>query len=232
MTPVFIIGCGRSGTNWLARILDSHPSTACMIEKEPVFTWTTNAALCPELENKLYPEINAWHKETISRVRRAFYIDKSHPALWFAERLANDFPEAKFITVHRDMRQVVASILRHNGSLRWFMLAGSLPVPCRFLGIMNYDRYKALPAHVKAYIKYKAHRDRVCKAMLNLGNRLLTLDYNAMVTTPEYTRIMLSNFLNCAMNNITIEPKTECLTKWENTLTEKMLTDIQEYKNG
>src|SRR5262245_13442039 len=113
--PVFVVGTGRSGTHWLAYILQRHPEIRMTIEKEPMFGWSTRIALNPELSDRLLWKLILFYRIQFWISAPRHYLDKSHPNIWIAEDLARAFPDALFLGILRDPYGTVASMLRHKG---------------------------------------------------------------------------------------------------------------------
>jgi hypothetical protein len=67
--------------------------------------------------------------------RKNFYLDKSHPNIWIADKIKEEFPEAKFVGIERNPFATVSSMLKHRGVMKWHRDWKSFPVPNRFLGI-------------------------------------------------------------------------------------------------
>ena len=130
--PVFIIGCGRSGTSILGRSLSNHPNITYLNERR-------------DLWHSAYPEFNIWEKEKSKlyagkndinnqknkKLHRLLFkeqvIGKSTILLeklpinsFRLEFLINSFPHAKFIYIHRNGLEVSSSISKKITQLNWF----------------------------------------------------------------------------------------------------------------
>jgi hypothetical protein len=61
---IFILATGRSGTHWIGYILGDHPEVYTTIEKDPIFSYSIQMALNPNLRPELFPElIKLYNKE-------------------------------------------------------------------------------------------------------------------------------------------------------------------------
>lgn len=127
-SPIFIGGCGRSGTTLLRVMLDSHPNIACGPESnlmldpmafdakslsfkfdmniEKIFSIANSSAYLPDFMNRFmyeYANTNGkarWAEKTPRNVRNIEYI-------------LSNFPEAYFVHVIRDGRDVACSLKTH-----------------------------------------------------------------------------------------------------------------------
>jgi hypothetical protein len=138
--PVFVIGVPRSGTTWVWRMLESHPAAGGLLETYMFdATWGLAALLKrlpePGAETQV-PEPGAEtpvpaglgrlfdREELIGEIREIgarwlrlgapdarFVIEKSPWHLRQARLLAEVFPEARFVNVLRDGRDVTVSLI-------------------------------------------------------------------------------------------------------------------------
>jgi LPS sulfotransferase NodH len=111
--PVFVLGCPRSGTTFLGQVLDAVPGTSYYFEP---------AAL------KYFSRLVFEKRVTINQARRVYnsvfrslllvapgngprVIEKNPKHTWVAETLRELFPDARFVFIHRDGRDVALSLL-------------------------------------------------------------------------------------------------------------------------
>lgn len=133
-TPVFIIGCGRSGTTILGKTLSKHPQIKYLNERR-------------ELWHRAYPKFNIWEKgiknpllfvdeksiETNKNIllRKLFFreqilgnakilLEKLPINNFRLKFLHESFPEAKFIYLTRNGLEVSNSINRSIKKKKWF----------------------------------------------------------------------------------------------------------------
>ena len=113
---VFVFGPPRSGTTWVLRLLSEHPRVVA----------ATEANLGIETEKRPTLETNIFHGDrpfTDAQIRRRFHrlslshggrtiVEKTPIHLLFADRIRDVFPEAAFVLVDRDPRDVVNSLVR------------------------------------------------------------------------------------------------------------------------
>jgi hypothetical protein len=134
--PVFVIGCGRSGTTVFGRALGHHPDVAYL--NEPRHLWRA-----------AYPETDVWGDDAAQRGGRvAFVASDAEPArtrmlgrLFRFETLARGrsvlveklpinnfrlpflramFPDARFVHIHRNGLEVARSIEKFSERGGWF----------------------------------------------------------------------------------------------------------------
>lgn len=133
-TPVFIIGCGRSGTTILGETLSLHPKIKYLNERR-------------DLWHQSYPEFNIWDEnilnptlyanekdyseEKTSKLRDLFFreqvlenasmlLEKLPINNFRLEFLKKSFPEAKYIYLSRNGLEVSKSIEKRIQKKNWF----------------------------------------------------------------------------------------------------------------
>jgi hypothetical protein len=132
--PVFIIGCGRSGTTILGRLLSMHPDVVYL--NEPRQIWGLDAATdiwsaTASRGGKLVLTGDDLSPAMASRIRRAFAVEmRLQEGRQLVEKLpvnsfrvgyiAAIFPDARFIHLMRDGMKVAASIAVEAGRGHWF----------------------------------------------------------------------------------------------------------------
>ena len=101
--PVFVVGCGHSGTSIMIRILAEHPEIMAVEGESAAFLKTDDGV------QRLFSE---W--DLRARAAKASrWIEKTPPHIFQIGRFMAFRPEAKFILMVRDGRDVVCS-LRHR----------------------------------------------------------------------------------------------------------------------
>jgi hypothetical protein len=134
--PVFILGCGRSGTTALGRALSNHPEVSYL--NEPRELWAT-----------CYPETDIWSTKNVSRrgklvltaedvrgegskrlqsmyeaqvrrTRRPVLVDKLPINNFRLEFLHVIFPGAQYLNIVRDGREVARSIEKMIENNKWY----------------------------------------------------------------------------------------------------------------
>lgn len=160
---IFIVGTGRSGTHLVGYILGSHPDVRATIEVNPGFRWVTEMAINPSTREKHYWKLVWYYRWQHFRSVPNHYVDKSHPNLWIAHRLAETFPKALFLGIQRNPYATVASMINHEGVRKWHERWLEFPIPNRFLGIAESDvaEYEQRSLATKCAMRWKAHHDRL-----------------------------------------------------------------------
>lgn len=217
VTPIFVIGTGRSGTHLLANILASHPEITATIEKEPMFGLSTSIALNPGLKNSLLPELLDAYRREISITTTRIYCDKSHPNLWHVEVLLEHFPRALFIGIERNPYACIASMMKHSGVSAWHFNWRHFPIPNQFLGITEAiaSEYETLCLPEKCALRWLAHHERMNEVQRTIGDKLLLIHYENLVREPKLVLGRLAEFLGLHGPFYPPEIKKETLDKWK-----------------
>lgn len=213
---VFIIGTGRSGTHLLAEILARVSSLHVLVEKQPLFRWSSSMAMDHRLEPSLFPRwVRRFRLEQFSAAPRTV-IDKCHTNMWLVERLVESFPTAVFLATRRSPHATIASMLRHGGFVfsphRW----QSLPVPNRFLGIAEdtAEEYGRLSQPEQLALRWISNEKRREVVRQTLGDRLLEVDYELLVREPIGTVRSVCEFLHVDQPPALPAIKPDTLGKW------------------
>jgi hypothetical protein len=135
--PVFIIGCGRSGTTVLGQVLGRHAQLAYLNEPRDIWLYEPRtdiwSAKAPARGGRLRLASGDVRPAAATRIRRAFAAEVR---LQRAERLveklpinafrvgwlAGMFPDALFVHLIRNGLEVAASIARQAERAQWFGL--------------------------------------------------------------------------------------------------------------
>jgi len=105
----FICGCGHSGTTLIATILSAHPSTYVPLRETYIFQDDTIRTR--------WRHFRLLWRAAISQKRAL--IEKSPLHINHIDAIRAGVPGARFIIPVRDGRDVVASIVKRNGNLRY-----------------------------------------------------------------------------------------------------------------
>ncbi|MCT7377840.1 sulfotransferase family protein [Chelativorans salis] len=226
--PVFVLGTGRSGTHWVAWILEPHAALHTLIEKPPIFEWVTEMAIDPTAEDRLLPSLLRRYRLEAASARPKRLLDKSHPNIWLAEKLAEAFPAARFIGVLRDVFGTVASSLRHEGVRHWAEKWDAYPVPNRFLGVSeeNREAYAQMSLAGRCAVRWRAHLHRLDELEGVLGDRMIRMRYHELQTETTRELVRLQEFLKLDEPIPHPEVKSDSLSRWKKDLSEEQIAEI------
>ena len=133
--PVFVVGCGRSGTTALGRVLGAHPLLAYLDEPRDIWLYEPRtdiwSASARARGGRLRLSSGDLRPAAAARIRRAFAAEVR---LRRAERLVEKlpinafrigyvaamFPDALFVHLIRNGLEVAASIARQAARAQWF----------------------------------------------------------------------------------------------------------------
>jgi hypothetical protein len=227
--PVLVLGTGRSGTHWIGHILESHPDIAITIEREPMFSLAKSMALDPASVSRRLPELVRHYRRYRAAFHPRLYADKSHPTIWFAERLQAHLPDVRFVGVLRDAAPTVASMLRHRGVMRTIRAWRDHPVPNPFLGITeaNVEAYAGMSEVERCAVRWRAHARRLDELEGPLGDRLLRFSYETLADDPATELARLQRFLALERPFPHTPVRRESLDKWRRDLTDEQLDAIR-----
>lgn len=227
--PVFVIGTGRSGTHWLGYSLGNHPEVRATIETQPMFNLSTRMALNSTLETKLIGRLIRAYKWQLIKSAPRLYMDKTHPNIWIAEKLKENFPQSLFVGIERNPYATVASMMKHKGVSAWHKRWKEFPIPNRFLGITTElaDTYDSIPFASQCAIRWVAHHDRINELRKILRDDLLVISYESFVSNTEKIIYELQKFLNLQSPIPIPDVKTDSLQKWKTQLSDEQVEQIQ-----
>lgn len=226
--PVFVIGTGRSGTHWLGHALESHSEVYATIEVDPMFKLVKKMALNPGRERALFWRLVMHYRRHIMRAWPRLYLDKSHPNIWLAEKLAVQFPKARFVAIEREPYATVASMMRHKGVAAWHRRWQEFPIPNRFLGISTEQarEYDSYALSRQCAMRWLAHHRRLRELQTVLGDRMLLVSYEEFAHGTDEVLRELEGFLGLTQPLPRPEVKRESLDKWRAVLSEDDLEQV------
>src|SRR5256886_14883306 len=216
-SPVFILGCGRSGTTILGNLLAQHPSVTYLHEHRPL--WTS-----------AYPETDIWSECAITRrgklaftesdvnprktraLRKLFALElrrSGRPIL--VEKLPINnfrlpfirkmFPDSRFIHIWRNGLEVARSIEAMSIEGRWFR-----PDQYRWNMLAEYAQSMSETAHLPALCQSDYEKGLLewrvsTEAATSFLGRLpqddwLEVSYSTFVADPFWTNERMANFLH------------------------------------
>lgn len=110
--PVFILGCPRSGTTYLGRMLAELPSVSYYFEP-PILKYYSRLVYEGSVTVK---QATKFYRQACRSLmlfapgRGSRFIEKNPKHTWVAEALYHAFPDAQFVVISRDGRDVAASL--------------------------------------------------------------------------------------------------------------------------
>jgi hypothetical protein len=104
-SPIFIVGCGHSGTSLLLAVLGSHPNLF-PIPYESGFAFSEDPA----------PLLRRFDRVTIAEGKKR-WIEKTPRHILRIDRLLHLYPQSRILWMIRDGRDVAVSIRDRSGSL-------------------------------------------------------------------------------------------------------------------
>lgn len=104
-SPIFVVGCGHSGTSIMLRVLGAHRDIM-PIERE--------SALFLRSDYTLKKWFKEWDANCVNKGSRR-WVEKTPPHLFQLQRFWHFRPNAKVICMYRDGRDVVCSLKKREG---------------------------------------------------------------------------------------------------------------------
>lgn len=143
--------------------------------------------------------------------------------LWFAEELAVEYPQAKFVGMLRTPHACIASMLRHKGVRKWCEQWDKFPVPNPFLGITssNVGRYKQASILERSVLRWIAHYHQMSTMKQRLLNKFVIVQYENLVLDPATQLRRLQTRLSFEKPFPDIATKVSSLEKWKTVLSPK-----------
>lgn len=206
--PVFMVGCGRSGTTLLASILSGHPAVAVFPSEAndlwhpTLYPWhRTKAGVPPiwvdplkftnhSLEHLDWSEIHAVFGAFQLLTRRPVFLNKSVMLSFMLKDIARRFADARFIHMYRDGRAVALSYAKKNLP----KIQQNLPA-YSVVGVS--DDFETLV--FRSFDHWIDHIDAVEKADRDIGltasGRFLEFSYEALTQDPERHLALVLDFM-------------------------------------
>lgn len=196
-TPVFLVGCARSGTSIFGEALAAHPRVAYLFEASSI--WNT---LVPERDDHRLtaedatPEVAAAIYEALADARRELrgdvLVEKNPKHVIRIPFLHALFPEARFLHLIRDGRDTVASLMFRNRGPEW----GHLQVPGWRELLVRYEMANHIRcAHQWHYAVSAARRDAAAQRAIAARDLYREVKYEDLVRRPEEVLRSVCDFL-------------------------------------
>lgn len=192
--PIFVLGCDRSGTSLLRRILDSHPNIACPPETKFIYqlvkVYETSQSLTG-LKSMGFSE------DDVLEQMRAFisrFLDgyaKAKGKKRWAEKTTHNVNCADTIDKIFSVTPLYVAIVRHG-----LDVAHSLAT-LTFDKVTVIDKYRTDGADTPlATIRHWTVMNRkIADFQIKVGERLILIKYEKLTTKPEETLKQVCDFL-------------------------------------
>lgn len=209
-----VAGVGRGGTHFLGRFFDSDRRVDLRQETRGTFDRVRSLATVADFNEGTYLKLVREYR-SLSYSRR-LVVDKSHPSIWFADRLISDLPHVKFIATMRDPLQVVNSMLNHSGVLKWYEVL-DLTRPLPFLGIdeSNVSGFIDLPLYEKCAWKWISHTRKTRELESQYPAAFRVYRFNDLVTDSHSCYLDMCEHLELEPRKLGVEPSVATLTKYK-----------------
>jgi hypothetical protein len=168
----------------------------------------------------------------------ARYGDATPDLLYCAGGLVDAFPDARFVQVIRDGRDVVAGMLADSDTLAWFRpsfanLDTEFPNP--FLGVENEtDRagWTELSLAGKCAMRWRSAVRVSARLRSTLSaEQLTTIRYEELVTKPDTAATMVSEFVGARVSAIAMRDpapqRAPAPGAWRRTLSPEQATEVE-----
>jgi hypothetical protein len=187
---LFVIGTGRSGTHFLTECLTGHADISDFTggrENSLALRMVTAAALNGDNSSDLLRKTALVYDALASAVRPAWFVDQSHPNIWFTEYWSNEYPLAYFVGIIRNPYSVVASMMKHTAVRSWTYQWNKFPIPNPFLGITsaNVETYETMSLAERCALRWISHYDRLNKIKRILDGKFSVVCYEELCQNPE-----------------------------------------------
>ncbi|MAO71441.1 MAG: hypothetical protein CMD02_02900 [Flavobacteriales bacterium] len=228
-SPVFIIGCGRSGTTILGRTLSNHPKIKYLNERR-------------DLWHKIYPEFNIWEenvmnsklyanekdycKEKSSKLRNLFFkeqvlgnatilLEKLPINNFRLKFLQKCFPKAKYIYLTRNGLEVSRSIEKRIQKNNWY--TGN---KFRLLQQHFKDKINILSDQQKGMWEWKLSMDQSDVFFQKLNReKFIHLSYQDFIENTEDFLRKIFEFIELEINDEFLEIISQNIKRKNNAVT-------------
>lgn len=237
MKAVFIVGTGRSGTHFTARLLNGFENIHDPLEGKEHPEILMDIAKAAIHHRKPSKATETYYREQLDQGTGVF-LDQHHPNLFFARHWSDIFENIVFLHPQRPTHQVVASMLRHSGVMSWYRYAGNwrrrlinrIPYPNRFMGIDRYSDINRLPSHLLCAHRVIAHRAAYEALKNEIGVSMRGIDYEGLVNDPnaELSRVFTPEDLSTLGKFTLVEtPQKASFSKYRDVLSDGQVAEIK-----
>jgi hypothetical protein len=177
----------------------------------PHWNWVMSMARAyysEQVRRRLWqPTMDAYrHMRELVEKNHKIFVDKANQNFNFAEELQEEFPDAHFIGIRREVVPSVRSMIKHGGFVYdTLYLSFSYDVPNRFSGAMS-EEYFGLSYLQKMVWRWCASAEKLNELRGKLDHYLL-LRYEDVVTDCDLMRDKLERFLFIRTSNVEVSNK-------------------------
>ncbi|MFI7702711.1 sulfotransferase family protein [Nonomuraea sp. NPDC049480] len=151
--------------------------------------------------------------------------DGSPDLIYSAPVLLQAFPDARFVQLIRDGRDVAADMLDDSACLAWFrpaMLTKQTEFPNAFLGVNkdeHLNRWKGMPAAGKCALRWRSAVRLSAELRRTLpAEQLMTLRYEDLVLKPAQAVATLAEFLETRVSKVPLYGRAAKAGSWRSRL--------------
>lgn len=223
---ILVVGCGRTGTCLMGRILASHPQVRGYVESPEFFPLATRIAFG---QRAFLPTLIERYRAAAAQAAPRHFADKSHPNLWQVEELLAAFPKAKFVAMLRGVEATVASMLKHGAFAPRAREAARVGRENRFLGITkdNRDWYGQAEDCERLAQQWKAHTAETHRLLRSIHGTIHPVWYDELVVHPKQTLEKLRDVLALDVPFPAPKVHTGSLLKWRGELSDAQIAAIR-----
>lgn len=190
MDALFIIGTGRSGTHFLTRHLSGFKNI-----HDPQ-KGKENSKLLREIATAAlfhaeYPQnaVDYYTNQFSQKPANHIFLDQHHSNLFFTDELQRISSATIFLCPIRPLKQIVASMLNHEGVLSWYTYlkdhsAVRPPMPNQFFGIHTMEEFHTEEFHIICAKRVLSHYEKFSKLHQSFPEIFRWINYEKMVLAP------------------------------------------------
>ena len=223
--PVFIIGCGRSGTTIFGSTLGKHPKIQYLNERR-------------DLWHKAFPDLDIWSgksdnpqlyvssanidEQKSQLIRKLFFreqkkikaeilLEKLPINNFRLEFLNTIFPDALYIYLHRNGLEVARSIEKMSYTKNWF---GKNDIKWKLIESLAKERFhfdgQNLTEFEKGLVEWRLSLDYSEELFSKMDQkRFFSLSYQSFLNDPEFQVKKILEFLNLPCDQVDLNNMVE-----------------------
>jgi hypothetical protein len=233
---IFVVGCPRSGTTFLAGALGAHSGVVDLGEVKPIKAAIAELAALPE------DEAARRFRRTLERVRRLGLsahlrgIEQTPETVLVLRAALRAYPQARVVHLVRDGRDVVCSLLEQG----W--LGGATGVDDAGLKLGSHARFWVEPERVAEFEAASearraawAWRRHVSAGLAAADERVLELRYEQLAESPAGAARRLAEHLALdaeVLAPVLAEVHTRSIGRWRRDLDADQVADVATEAGG